>query len=225
MLPNVQAAVLRLLALLPALTLHEFAHAYSAYKCGDPTPQMHGRVTLNPLAHLDPIGTLAILFLPIGWAKPVPINPANFRHPSRDIITTSAAGPLSNVAQGIFWALVIRALALFYPAALTGGSLLGGFLALMVVLNLILALFNLIPLGVLDGHHILEHALPYELASKYRRFNSRYGMFALLLLILLSFVGDVNILYYVVFAPASFVGSLASGTHLWSLIAQAGIFR
>jgi len=116
------SAIIRLIALLPALTLHEFAHAYAATRAGDPTPAAHGRVTLNPLAHLDPIGTLMILFAPIGWAKPVPINPYNFRHPARDIVRTSAAGPLSNVAQGLFWALVLRGLFAFAPGAVVGGG-------------------------------------------------------------------------------------------------------
>ena len=206
-----EAAILRLLALLPALTFHEFAHAYSARRCGDPTPEMNGRVTLNPLAHLDPIGTLMILIGPIGWAKPVPINPANFRHPSRDIVITSAAGPMSNLVQGVFWGLVLRVVFRLNPGVLTQGSVFGQLLVLMGFINFILLLFNLIPLGPLDGHHILEYALPRELAARYRRFNQRYGYALLFGLVLLSFMTRLKILHLIVFVPASLLMGLVTG--------------
>jgi Zn-dependent protease len=208
---NLQAAILRFVALLPALTFHEFAHAYSAWKCGDPTPQMHGRVTLNPLAHLDPIGTLMILFAPFGWAKPVPINPANFRYPSRDIIITSAVGPLSNLVQGIFWGLVLRAVYTLSPGLLTGGSLVGQLLLMMMVINFMLAAFNLIPVGPLDGHHIVEYALPYDAAVRYRRFNAQYGTVAMIVFVLLLFATPVGDLF---FGAVLLVASLVSGVNL-----------
>ncbi len=176
------------LALMPALTLHEFAHAYAAVRAGDPTPKMAGRVTLNPLAHLDPIGTLAILFLPIGWARPVPVNPMNFRRPRRDDIVVSAVGPLSNIAQAVFWGVVLRVLVAVAPEAAFGTA--GTFLFIMVMLNLILAGFNLVPLGPLDGHHIMQNLLPYPHSERYRMFNRQYGMIALFgALILLSYTG------------------------------------
>ena len=223
MFVDFQGTLLRFLALLPALTLHEFAHAYSSHLLGDPTPQAHGRVTLNPLAHLDPIGTLMILFGPIGWAKPVPIDPTHYRYPSRDIVITSAAGPLSNLVQGVFWGLVFRAVRNVYPAVLMEGSLLRAFLLIMVFLNFVLAVFNLIPLGVLDGHHILEYRLPYDAAVKYRRFNHQYGMFILMAAILgpyvlgsmgmVSIANAINVLGWVVFLPASFLTGLVTGVY------------
>lgn len=210
MFPDLQTALMRFIALLPALTLHEFAHAYSAHRAGDPTPAAHGRLTLNPLAHLDPIGTLMVLFVGIGWAKPVPINPANFRHPSRDIIVTSAAGPLSNIAQGIVWGLMIRVVWMLNPSMISG-SLLGQVLVMMTFINFLLALFNLIPLGPLDGHHILEYMLPYESAAKYRRFNRQYGSALLLGLVLLSFMTPINILGLFIFLPAEAFAGVVTG--------------
>lgn len=223
---DLRTALIRLLALLPALTLHEFAHAYSAMRAGDPTPAMHGRVTLNPLAHLDPIGTLAILFLPIGWAKPVPINPMNFRNPRRDAILTSALGPLSNVAQAIFWGLLLRALVIFMPGVVgssqDNATLLGGFIAFMILINVALAIFNLLPIGPLDGHHIMENALPYPYARQYTEFNTRYGMFVLFgFLILASMSGIMN---YIILLPAFQVGRYVSGVNIFRMISSAGLF-
>ena len=206
--------IIRLLVLVPALTFHEFAHAYFAYRAGDPTPAVHGRVTLNPLAHLDPLGTLMLMFGPIGWAKPVPINPTNFRYPSRDIIVTSAAGPVSNLLQGTFWGIILRVLGTWYPGAIFGqDGLVSTFLVWMVIVNFSLALFNLIPLGVLDGHHIMEYMLPYKAAMKYRAFN-RYGMAILIGLILMPMVGGPNVFFHVVVIPALSLGKFVTGINL-----------
>jgi Zn-dependent protease len=206
--------LIRLLALLPALTLHEFAHAYCAHRCGDPTPAAHGRVTLNPLAHLDPMGTLMILFSFVGWAKPVPINPANFRHPSRDTILTSAVGPLSNLAQGAVWCMAIRMLL----ALRIYNEFVIGILAMMVLINFCLCIFNLLPLGPLDGHHILEYKLPYRMASKYRAWNRQYGFVALFAIFFVSHVLKVPILQYVILLPSWLLGSLLAGRDIYDLI-------
>ena len=224
---DIAGVLLRFLALLPALTLHEFAHAYSATRCGDPTAAAYGRVTLNPLAHLDPIGTLMILFGPIGWAKPVPINPANFRRPTRDIIITSAVGPLSNLAQGVVCCLLIRGVMLaggreagLIVSRVRDPGVLGvvlGVLAFMVLINFCLCIFNLIPLGPLDGHHIMEYALPYQQAVRYRAFNHQYGFAVLIGLILLSNFTNIGIFTYVMYLPAILLGSLLSGAPRWSL--------
>jgi Zn-dependent protease len=214
-----QGAIFRFLALLPALTLHEFAHAWTAVRAGDPTPQYEGRVSLNPLAHLDLFGTLMILFGPIGWAKPVHVNPTNFRHPSRDIVVTSAAGPISNLIQGTFWALVLRTVI----AAGVQHDLLLGFLALLTLINFVLAVFNLIPLGPLDGHEILAYFLPYRLERVYRQLN-QYGFAILLGLILISFFTRIPILSVVIVMPAGIAGSFVSGQNIFSLIYDARMF-
>jgi len=226
---NLVGSLLRFLALLPALTVHEFCHAYSARRAGDPTPEMHGRVTLNPLAHLDPIGTLAILFLPVGWAKPVPINPTNFRHPSRDIIITSAAGPLSNLVQGIVWSLVLRVLIAASPDVIYAENgattVLAGFLGFMALINFCLCLFNLIPLGPLDGHHIMAYALPYRYGVVYQEFNQRFGMMVLLGIILLGmFVPCLDVLAWCVALPAYLAGRLLAGVDIGAIIHGCGVF-
>lgn len=213
---DLPAALVRLLAILPALTLHEFAHAYSAYKFGDPTPRLDGRVSLNPLAHLDPIGTLMILFAPIGWAKPVRVNPYNFRDPARHLMMSTACGPLANIAQGVVWGLMLRFYLMTAQAITFRGNLFIGFLAMVTLINFILALFNLIPLGPLDGHEVLAYFLPYESKVRYETFNRRYGTACLLGLIMVSFL-SFPILGYLVFLPANTVASLIAGVDCFGL--------
>ncbi len=212
--------VVKFLALLPALVVHEFAHAYSAYRFGDPTPKMQGRVTLNPLPHLDPIGTLMILFGPIGWAKPVEVNPYNMRDPARHFMISTACGPISNVTQGIAWSLILRAVLTFGPAGIADGNPLVGFLALCALINFSLAIFNLIPLGVLDGHEILRYHLPYEAQVRYHGFNQRYGMAVLLGLIFLPHLVGVDVLGYLLL-PGWRLAAFIAGTPLWSIIGRA----
>jgi Zn-dependent protease len=189
-------AIARFLALMPALTFHEFAHAYSAYRFGDPTPKIDGRVSLNPLDHLDPIGTLMILFAPIGWAKPVRVNPYNMREPDRHLMISTACGPLANIAQGIVFGLIVRVLWRLAPG-LTTDSYISYFLVMLVLIPFALALFNLIPLGPLDGHEVLRYFLPYDMKVKYNAFNQRYGMMALLGLILLGPLAGLHVIGYV----------------------------
>ena len=205
---DVEGIALRFMALLPALTLHEFAHAYSADKLGDPTARHMGRVTLNPLAHLDPIGTLMILFAPIGWARPVPINPHNFRNPAKGMLISSIAGPSSNFVQGMFWGLILRGLVTFAPSVLIRAPLLAGFLYWVTLINFVLALFNLLPLGPLDGHHILAYFLSPGARIKYEQFN-QYGF--VILMCLIFFQRAIPVLRIFVLVPASLLFALASG--------------
>jgi Zn-dependent protease len=224
----IMAGVIRLAALLPALTLHEFAHAWSADRSGDPTPRMRGRLTLNPVAHLDPLGTLAILILPIGWAKPVPINPMNFRNGPRDAIFTSAMGPLSNIVQGTVWCLIFRALLAAAPGvvgSMSSPTMVGGFLGFMAFLNFVLALFNLIPIGVLDGHHIMENALPYPASESYRQFNHNYGMAVLLGIIGVEFFLDIPILQTFLVQPAMYACTAIAGVNPVIYALGSGVIR
>lgn len=182
-----------LVAVTIALTVHEFAHAKVADMAGDSTPRMNGRVSLNPLDHYDPIGTTMILLLGMGWGKPVPINPTNFGHPRRDEALVSLAGPGSNIIVALLFALPLRfdfAGAYDLP------------LKLIVLLNLFLAFFNLIPIFPLDGSHILQAILPYDKARNYAVFMSRYGFFLLIALIVTGVLRTVvvipaGLLYYV----------------------------
>jgi len=183
----VQRLILRLPVVLFALTVHEFMHGWVAHKCGDDTALRAGRLTFNPLAHLDPLGTLCLMFAPIGWAKPVPINPANFRYETRrrDEILVSGAGVAANFAMGIASAVTIRFLG---PMLVTGGEVAGivfEMLALAALVNFGLGLFNLLPIPPLDGSHILENLLPPEAAMRFAHFR-RYGIFLLLGFVFLS---------------------------------------
>jgi len=210
MLPSLQEIVMRLIIILPALTWHEFAHAYSADKMGDPTPRMMGRLTLNPLAHIDPIGTIILpIFLRFGWAKPVPINPMNFRDPVKGSLVTSAAGPASNLAQAVVVGLITRLIISVSPLEWLQDNLLIYILFWLTAVNVMLAIFNMIPLGPLDGHHVLEALLPYEQLQAYRRFN-RYG-FVILLMIIFFVPGLLNV---VVFRPAITAANVLTGAHM-----------
>lgn len=175
------------LAFIVAITIHEFSHAFVADRLGDPTARVMGRLTLNPIAHIDPLGTVlvpAFLILtgsPIvfGWAKPVQFDPFNLENPRRDSALISFAGPLSNMILATLLAgLIYLSLAFgFSPAAVTA------FLVPFVVINVVLAVFNLIPIHPLDGGKILVGLLPDDMAHEWDRILRQYGFIILLLLI------------------------------------------
>jgi Zn-dependent protease len=171
------------LALLAAVTVHEFAHAYVADRLGDPTPRAHGRLTLNPLAHLDLIGTVLILLVGFGWAKPVPITPTNFTNWRRDTVIVAAAGPLANVT--LLFVLGIPFKLGLLPAYGLGAGPISVLLLTMMQINAMLAVFNLIPIPPLDGSKILLGLLPPEQAVAYARVQL-YGPFLLLLLLMFT---------------------------------------
>ncbi len=150
---------------------------------------MMGRLTLNPLKHLDPIGTIALFLFRFGWAKPVPIDPRNFRHPTRDMAISSLAGPGANLATAAAAGIVLRVLILFQ---------VGGFAVAIatyfVLFNLILCFFNLIPIPPLDGSRLVLHLLPRDLAAGYARLE-RYGFMILIGIIMLGQLTGINILW------------------------------
>ncbi|MFP4057282.1 MAG: site-2 protease family protein [Candidatus Brocadiia bacterium] len=192
-LPDITALLVRLPPLFFALTIHEFAHGYVAYLCGDATAKVNGRLTLNPLAHLDPVGTLCILFAPIGWARPVPVNPANFRHPRRDDILVSLAGVGANLATAVAAAVLLRLalLAGLRPAA--AGDTVAVLWVMVETLCLIsigLMIFNLIPVPPLDGSHVLRELLPRNAAMAY----AQMAPYAPLILIALVFTGVLSVI-------------------------------
>lgn len=135
------------IALIVAITIHEFSHAWAADRLGDPTPRSKGRLTLNPLAHLDPVGTLMLFIAHFGWGKPVPIDPYNLRHPKRDYLYIALAGPISNIILAILIALLSKIF--FIPLFLY-----------LIIINLSLAIFNLLPFHPLDGSHIFPDLFP-----------------------------------------------------------------
>ncbi len=171
-------------ALIISVDIHEFAHALTADKLGDPTPRVNDRLTLNPLSHLDPIGTIALLFFHVGWGKPVPIDPFNLKNPQRDAALISLAGPLSNLALAVFISLLLR---LPFIASIPFAVL---FLITLMVLSIGLAIFNLIPIPPLDGSKILFGILPktqiYELETSF----SQYGLVFLIFILTPIFYGQ-----------------------------------
>ena len=174
-------------ALIVSLTFHEYAHAAVAKLSGDSTAELAGRLTLNPLPHIDPMGLLMVVLVGFGYAKPVPVDPRYLRSPRADL-WIAAAGPVMNLLlAAVVWNgfLALRGAGVgfvFLPGPQT-------FVLLLVRINLLLMLFNLIPLGPLDGHWILPHLLPAAGARWYRYYNARFGSYALFGLILLSFAG------------------------------------
>ncbi len=173
--------------LLFALTFHEFAHGYVAYRLGDPTAKNAGRLTLNPLKHLDPIGTIAFFFIKFGWAKPVPVNPAYFRNPRKDMLWVALAGPVTNLVLALISAIITKTL-WFLASSLPYSAMaeailvpLNAMLIASVWINLVLCIFNFLPIPPLDGSRILSGLLPQDLAISYMKIE-RYGFIIILVL-------------------------------------------
>ena len=179
--------MLIVLALTISLSFHEFGHAAVAKLFGDDTAQRAGRLTLNPLAHIDAMGLLMVVLVGFGYAKPVPTDPRNFRSRWAEL-WVSAAGPLMNLLVAIA-ALNFFALALKVDWGFFTGQGPHLFFLYLTRINLILMVFNLIPLGALDGHYILPYFLSRSAAAQYNAFNAQYGNLALMGLVLLSVVG------------------------------------
>lgn len=188
---------LQLLYVLPAiivgLTVHEWAHAYAAYRLGDPTARNLGRMTLNPLAHIDPIGFIMLLVVGFGWARPVPINPRNFKHYKRDDIIVSLAGIFTNLLTAFLFSFIYVAGVLKWGLGANEAftSIFGAF----ITINLALAIFNLIPIPPLDGSHVLE-ALLIRKFPRFFMFLRQYGQW--ILLVLLVFGAFSTILGYLI---------------------------
>ena len=186
----IMRTIVSLPAIIIAMVVHEWAHARVAYALGDFTPKIQGRLTLNPLAHIDPFGLLFLLVAHFGWAKPVQINPYNFSNPKRDDILVSLAGPGANFLIAFLTLLVIIFLAKMRVPMSEGMILV---LNYIMIININFGIFNLIPVPPLDGSHVLKQLLPYELAQKYEVVE-RYSMWILLIIL-------VTPILQVVFVP------------------------
>jgi Zn-dependent protease len=170
------------ISLVMSLTIHEFSHAFVAYKLGDSTAKYMGRLSLDPRAHLDPLGTLLLLYAGFGWGKPVPFDATNLKHPKRDSALIAFAGPLSNISLAIILSIILR---IFSPS-----GLLLEVAFVLINLNLILAFFNLIPLHPLDGFKVVYGVLPEKLALQWLQM-APYGIFLLIFLILTKTTSSV----------------------------------
>jgi len=184
------------IGLLIAITIHEYSHAFAADRLGDPTPRAMGRLTLNPLAHLDPLGTLMIFIAHFGWGKPVPIDPYNFANPRRDEIIVSLAGPVSNIILGSTIGIIYLTTGYFNEI-----------LYIIALVNFSLAIFNLIPIPPLDGSKIFLNLMPIEKAYEWEKAFERYGFFIVAACLFLP-IGGSNIINIIVSPIVSFISNL-----------------
>lgn len=172
-------------SILIASTVHEYAHGITAYKLGDPTPKAYGRLSLNPLAHIDPIGALSMVLFRFGWSKPVPINTRNFDNEKLGIALVSLAGPASNIIMVLFTALTNF---VFKPDV---NSNFFTFLLTFTMINLVLAIFNLIPVPPLDGHKIVGAILPNKLSYYWENLEKYHIIFIILLVLPIFKFGSI----------------------------------
>ena len=179
--------IFRIPALLIALTVHEYAHARAAVTLGDPTPRFMGRLTLNPIAHLDPLGLLMLWLFKFGWAKPVPINPGHFKNYRQGVLLVSLAGPVSNMLLALVTALIIGMLA---KLQLLSGDWVK-VLWMTYSYNIILAIFNLIPIPPLDGSKVLSSLLPGRQGQWFDQLE-QYGPFVLMALVYIGVIGVIT---------------------------------
>ncbi len=201
---DIMSLILRIPGLVLALSLHEFAHGYAAYKMGDNTAKYSGRLSLNPLDHMDVVGTLCLFLFRFGWAKPVPINPYNFRNRRAGIITVSLAGPAMNFLLALVCALLYAVVAKFVPYT-TFTTFVIRILVEAVAVNIGLMCFNLIPIPPLDCSKVLIELLPY----RYRGYFYTIERYSTLILMLALWSGVLNpvlgTMYSAAYAPIKFI--------------------
>ncbi len=185
-----------------SLTIHEYAHALVAYRLGDDTAKNLGRLSLNPIVHLDILGTLLLFIVHFGWAKPVPVDPRNFKNPKKDMLLVALAGPVSNILTAIVAAVILKAIfESLTPAGIPTGSevdVIVGMLVWFIYIGIVLAVFNMIPIPPLDGSRVLYGLLPDKIALRYARVEM-YGV----LVIFALFIFGGNFLGYFIRIPVA----------------------
>ncbi|MDD3532043.1 MAG: site-2 protease family protein [Candidatus Shapirobacteria bacterium] len=196
------------ISLLFALSIHEAAHAWTANRLGDPTAKFAGRLTINPLAHLDPMGTILLIFFGFGWGKPVPVDEFNLDNPRRDSALISLAGPGANLAAAILGSLILWLTHRLNINSLVTVSLMLG----LIRLNVILGIFNLLPLHPLDGNKILTGFLPSQIASRVEKITRQHGILLLIFAFLPIFSGQS--LINIILTPM--IGLTVNGLLFWT---------
>jgi Zn-dependent protease len=207
-LPDIKSLILLIPPILAALTVHEYAHGLVAYRLGDPTAKYQGRLTLNPIAHLDPLGTILLFIAYFGWAKPVPVNPFNFRNPRTDMIWVALAGPASNVLLAMLMGIVLQPL--IAARLIEPYGPLYQMITMGVFINLMLAFFNLIPIPPLDGSKIVSGLLPLQHLHIWENFE-RIGPFVLLGAILIGRLLNIPIFGATIYPVSRFLYRLFTG--------------
>ena len=202
--------VVRIPVLLFSITIHEYAHGRAALWLGDPTAKNMGRLSLNPLPHIDPLGAICLFLFNFGWAKPVPVNPRYFKNIRKDIIMMSLAGPLANIMAAFFAGMLIRYFLLPWDVYRM-------VLIYMLFMNIGLGLFNLLPLPPLDGSHVMENALSPAAAQKYREIG-RYGLFLFIGIMFLDNFLHTGILSRILIGPMTYLAHLFAGGNLIRLL-------
>ncbi|MFH1611416.1 MAG: site-2 protease family protein [Patescibacteria group bacterium] len=207
--------VVWLAAILISLTVHEFSHAWMANIKGDKTAELAGRLTLNPLAHIDVMGMVLLVTLGFGWAKPVPFNPYNLQDPRRDSLLIALAGPASNLVMATLASIVLRAM--LVVGMFDQMSLLFAFLLLLVIINLFLMFFNIVPIYPLDGSKVLDALLVKPEHQRLRMQIAMYGPKILFALVMISIFTSFNIFFFVS-EPSYFVCSKLVGENCLGLL-------
>jgi Zn-dependent protease len=201
--------------ILVALTFHEYAHAFVANRLGDTTAKEQGRLTLNPLVHLDLLGTAMLFIASIGWAKPVPVNPFAFKNPKRDLLWVSLAGPGSNLLLAFIFGLACRILGV--ESLQNPGYGVAGIINFLVgygmVVNIVLAIFNILPIPPLDGSKILMGLVPQKYENHFAPLM-RYGPTLLIVIIAMGFIAKIPILGFIINPFVKFFSFIFAGTNL-----------
>lgn len=207
---NIAEWIVRIPVLLFAITIHEYAHGRAALWLGDPTAKNMGRLSFNPLPHIDPFGAICLFLFNFGWAKPVPVDPRYFKNIRKGIIFMSLCGPLANLSAAFLAGMLIRFLLLPYEVYLKA-------LVYLILMNTGLGLFNLLPLPPLDGSHVLENLLPPKAARKYQEIG-RYGPIVLIGIILLDNFARTGILNRILITPMFYLAHLFAGDNLFRIL-------
>jgi len=208
--------ILRAIVVLICITIHEFFHGYTAFKLGDDTAKRAGRLTLNPIKHIDPIGTLMLFIASFGWAKPVPVNPYNFNNMKTSMAITAAAGPISNFIFAILSALLLKLLVsingidvtkIMHSGTVTFDFWILSFLQLTIMINIALGLFNLLPLPPLDGSKILGGFMNDDMYFRWMEFEQK-GAYLLIGILLISYIFNIPVISSLIMPPLQYFTSI-----------------